>query len=91
MRDARLQSIKTIIKWQQRVLAKRNNHCFLRSCENGRMRIARPHPSIFNGVTFAPFSHCFGVDVIEFGKTRYAFLTMLYYSTQCRSRAGAAV
>jgi hypothetical protein len=39
----------------------------------------------------APFSHGLGIEVVASSQVRYAFLTTLYRSTQCRSRAGAAM
>ena|SRR5436305_11395668 len=91
VRDARLQGVEAIVEREQRPLTEGYNDGFLLGGEHGRARLTRPHRGIFDGRTLAPFSHRLSVEVIAHGQARYAFLTMLYRSTQCRSRAGAAV
>lgn len=49
------------------------NHGLLLRGEDGRVRLARPHPGIFNGDATAPFSHRLSVEVIALSQTRYAF------------------
>ena len=90
-RDACLQSVEAIVEREQRPLTEGHDDGLLLRSENGRVGQARPHRSVFNAGTLAPFSHGLGVEVIALGQTGYAFLTTLYRSTQCRSRAGAAV
>src|SRR5947209_7398508 len=91
MWNTRLQSVKTIVEREQRPLTEGDDNGLLLCGEDSRVGLARPHPGIFDGGTLAPFSHGLGVEVVAGSQTGYAFLTMLYRSTQCRSRAGAAV
>ena len=91
MRDARLQGVEAVVEREQRPLTEGYDHGFLPRGEHGRARLTRPHRGVFDGSALAPFSHRLGVEVIALGQARYDFLTMLYRSTQSRSRAGAAV
>src|SRR5207253_5366170 len=90
-RDAGLEGVEAIVKRQQRPLTEGHDDSLLLRSENGRVGQARPHRSVFNAGTLAPFSHGLGVESIARSQTGYALLTMLYRPTQSRSRAGAAV
>ena len=90
-RNAGLKGVEAIVEREQRPLTEGNDNGLLLRGEDSRVGMARPHRSIFNIGTLAPFSHGLGVEVVASSQTGYALLTMLYRSTQCRSRAGAAV
>src|SRR5215204_817282 len=90
VRDAHLQGVEAVVEREQRPLTEGYNDGSLLRGEHGRARLTRPHRGVFDGGALAPFSHRLSV-VIALSRARYAFLTMLYRSTQCRSRAGAAV
>jgi hypothetical protein len=91
VRDAGLQGVEAIVEREQRPLTEGDDHDLFLHGEHGRARLARPHLGIFNSDSLAPLSHGLGVEVVALGQTGYALLTTLYRSTQCRSRAGAAV
>lgn len=91
MWDARLKGVEAVVERERRPLTEGCNGGFLLRGEHGRARLTRPHRGIFDGRTLALFSHRLSIEVVALSQARYAFLTMLYRSTQCRSRAGAAV
>jgi hypothetical protein len=52
MRDRRLQSIETVVEWQQRVPTKGNDDGLVLNRENGRPRLSRPGRQIGDARSF---------------------------------------
>ena len=59
--------------------------------QHGRFRIFRTGRQVCDRVPLLPLGNSLGVDAVALGNTPQALLTMLYRSTDRRSRGGAAM
>jgi hypothetical protein len=89
--DAVLQGIEAVIQRQQRMPAKRNAHRFLFLRQHCGTQLLRPHRRIMHVLAPLPLRHRLWIDVVALSEHFQALLTMLYRSTHCCGRAGAAV
>src|ERR1700690_854802 len=91
MRDRRLQGIETIIERQQRVPAKGDDDRLLPDRQHRGLRLARAGWQIGDRTALLPLGDGLRVDPVAPGQSPQARLTMLYRSTDCLCRCGAAV
>src|SRR5665213_226059 len=91
MRDGRLQGVEAVIERQQRVAPEGDDRGFLFHRQDGRMRFLRPGPAIGDALPVLPLGDGLLVDAVAPGELPQALLTILYCSTECRCRGGAAV
>ena len=71
------------------MLAEGDDDCLLFDAQHRRMGILRPRRQILDRRTF--LGDGLLVDPVALGQNPQALLTMLYRSTDCLCRAGAAV
>lgn len=91
MWNGRLERIEAIVKWQQRMAPERNDdRLFInrQNCGSGSPWTGR---QIRNRSPLAPFGDRLLIDAVTRRKRPQAFFTILYCSTDCLSRRGAAV
>jgi hypothetical protein len=89
--NCRLQTIKAIVKGQQRIAPECNHHSFLLWREDSRVCLFRSSLAISQRLTVLPLRHCLRIDAVAFSQRPYALLTMLYCSTDCLICRGADV
>src|SRR2546421_6533446 len=87
-RDAGLKGVEAIVEREQRPLTEGNDDGLLLRSENTRVGLARPHRSVCNAGTLAPFSYCLSVEVVASSQAGYALLTTLYRSTRVPQSCG---
>jgi hypothetical protein len=73
------------------VLAERNDDRFILDAQHRRMSDLRSSRQILDRCTLLPFGHRLRVDPVTLGQGDQALLTMLYRSTDCLCRTGAAM
>lgn len=91
MRDGRLKGIETIVQRQQRVLAKGDDGRLFFRGQHRRLRVFGTRRKIGNRCPVPPLRNCLLIDAVALGQRPQALLTMLYCSTDCLCRRGAAV
>jgi hypothetical protein len=85
--DCWLQGIEAAVEWQQRVLAKGNDDGLILDRQDSRFGF----PQIGDRPASPPFGDSLLVDAVPPGQDPQALLTMLYRSTDCLRRCGAAM
>src|SRR3984957_5296410 len=73
------------------MLSERHDDGLVLNGKDGGSGFWRAGGSVSDRATLLPFCHRLGVDAVALGQDPQALLTMLYRSTDCRSRCGAAV
>src|SRR5271166_4209459 len=91
MWNSRLQRIEAIVQGQQRMPAEGHDDRLLLDRQHGRARVLWTGWQIGCRVALFPFGDGLLVDPVPFCKRPQALLTMLYCSTDCLCRYGAAV
>src|SRR6266404_5536036 len=91
MRDCRLQSIEAIIERQERVAAESDDDRLLLDRQHRGLRTFRAGRQIGDRAALLPLGDGLWVDAVALGQRPQARLTMLYRSTDCLCRRGAAV
>ena len=86
-----LKRVEAIIEWQQRVPAKGDNHGLFFKGKNCRMWVLRTCRKVGQRSSFPPLGDRLLIDPIALRKCPQALLTILYCSTDCLCRCGAAV
>lgn len=91
MWNARLERIEAIVEWQQRMAPERNDDRLFINRKNCRPGSPWTGRKIRNRGPLTPFRDRLLVDAVTRLKRPQAFFTILYCSTDCLSRRGAAV
>src|SRR6185369_6056230 len=91
MGDRRLQRIEAIVERQQCMPAEGDDDRLLLDSEHRGLRLLRACRAIGNGVPTLPLGNGLLIDAVATGQRPQARLTMLYRSTDCLCRRGAAV
>src|ERR1700682_2881521 len=91
MRDCRLKSIEAVIQRQQRMLAKGDDDGLVLRRQTGGFWLFRASRKIGHRTALLPFCEGFRIEPVALGQRPQALLTILYCSTDCLSRCGAAV
>src|SRR4028119_1892452 len=86
-----LQGVEAVIQRQEGVAAEGHDDCLLLGREDRRVRRLGAGPLVIRRGALLPLGDCFLIDAVALGERPQALLTMLYRSTDCRSRAGAPV
>ena len=91
MRDGRLQRIEAIIERQERMPPEGDNDRLVPDRKNRGPRLFRAGRMIGDQTPLLPLGDGLLVDPISLGECSQALTTMLYRSTNCLRRCGAAV
>src|SRR5580692_12858257 len=91
MRDCCSKSIEAVIQRQQRMLAKGNDDGLVLKRQAGGFWLFRAGRKIGHRTALLPFCDGFRIDPVALGQSPQALLTILYCSTDCLCRCGAAV
>jgi hypothetical protein len=91
MRNGRLQGIQAVVEWQQRVSTKSHDDGLVLERKHSRLCLFRPRRLVRDRGSLPPLGDRLLVDAVAPSKNPQARLTMLYRSTDRRSRCGAAV
>lgn len=91
MGDGRLERIKAIIERQHRMSAERDNDGFLLRRKDRRVRLLRTSRQVRLGGPLLPLGDGLLIDTVSSGKRPQALLAILYCSTDCLCRRGAAM
>src|ERR1700712_2412568 len=82
---------KQVIERQQCMATKGHDDGLVLDRQHGRFRIFRTGWQVCHRVALLPLSDSLLVDAVVLGQRPQALLTMLYRSTDCRCRRGAAM
>ena len=91
MGDGGLQSIEAIVERQQRMLPESDDDRLFLDGEHGGPGFLGACREIGDGPTLLPLCDSLLVDPIALSEASQALLTILYCSTDCLRRGGAAV
>ena len=91
MRNGRLQRIETIVEWQERVPPESDDDRLLLDGKHCRLGFLGACRTIGDGLALLPLRDSLLVDPLALGECSQALLTILYCSTDCLRRGGAAV
>ena len=91
MRDGRLQRVEAIVERQQRMPPKGDDDRLVLDGKHRRLGFLGTRREISDGLAFLPLRDSLLVDPIALGERPQALLTILYCSTDCLRRGGAAV
>ena len=83
--------VQAIVQRQQGMAAEGHDDGLLLDTQHRGFGFLRPRRQIADGSAFLPLGNRFGVDPVTLGKGPRALLTILYCSTDCLCRRGAAV
>src|SRR6516225_10240929 len=89
--DGRLQRVEAIVQRQQRMPAECHDDRLVLDRQNRRSWLSGAGRQVGNRATLPPLRHRLRVDAVAPAKDPQALLTMLYRSTDCLCRGGAAV
>ena len=91
MRDGWLQRIEAIVERQQRMSPESDDDRLLLDGKDCRLGFLGACRTIGDGLALLPLRDSLLVDPVALGKCSQALLTILYCSTDCLRRGGAAV
>jgi hypothetical protein len=91
MRDGRLQGIEAIVERQQRMPPESDDDRLFLDGKDCRLGFLWACREISNGLALLLLRDSFLVDPVAPGECSQALLTILYCSTDCLRRGGAAV
>jgi hypothetical protein len=86
-----LERVKTIVERQKRVLPEGDDDGLFLNRKHRRLRLFRAGRKIGDRCPLLPFRNRLLVDAVAFRKRSQALFTILYCSTDCLCRRGAAV
>src|SRR4028119_2069115 len=89
--DGGLQGVEAVIERQEGVAAEGHDDCLLLGREDGRVRRLGAGSLVIRRGALLPLGDSLLIDAVALGECPQALLTMLYRSTDCRSRTGAVV
>ena len=90
-RDRGLQGVKAVVEGQRRMFAERDDDGFILGRQHRRPGIRRTCLAVSRRGPLFPLRNRLWVDSIAPGERPQALFTMLYRSTDCRRRCGAAM
>jgi hypothetical protein len=91
LREGGLEGVEAIVERQERVPPECDDNGLILDRQNRRSRLFRPGRYVDDRVALLPFGDGLLVDAVALGQRPKARLTMLYRSTDCLRRCGAAV
>ena len=89
--DGRLQGVKAIVQWQQRMAPECHDHCLLSLRQHGGSRLGRPGLHILDRRALAPLRNGLGIDPQLPAQLRERSLRSLYCCSDGVRGRGAAV
>ncbi len=91
MRDRSLQGVEAVVQWQQCMPTEGDRNRLLLDRQNGRSSVLGSSRDVGRRRAVPPLGDCLLVDPVALRQSPQARFTMLYRSTDCLRRRGAAV
>jgi hypothetical protein len=89
VRNGGLEGVEAVVEGQQRVMAEGHDDGLILDRQDCRSAVLRVSTAVEDGGSLPPLGHRLRVDPVASGEPPQALLTMLYRSTDRRSRCGA--